>query len=40
MVVARTGSYYVVGTYLKAMHPSVAVESVERLADYLREKGK
>ncbi|XP_035686430.1 profilin-4-like isoform X1 [Branchiostoma floridae] len=40
LVVVRTGSLLIVGTYNDNMYPSVCVEAVEKLADYFKEKGK
>ncbi|XP_019392866.1 PREDICTED: profilin-4 isoform X1 [Crocodylus porosus] len=39
LVAVKTKLYIVVGTYSEGMYPSVCVEAVEKLADYLREKG-
>ncbi|XP_019639308.1 PREDICTED: profilin-4-like isoform X2 [Branchiostoma belcheri] len=40
LVIVRTGSLLIVGTYNDNMYPSVCVEAVEKLADYFKEKGK
>ncbi|XP_006642986.1 profilin-4 [Lepisosteus oculatus] len=40
LVMVKTGSYILVATYNEGMYPSVCVEAVEKLAEYLREKGK
>ncbi|KAK1170281.1 profilin-4 [Acipenser oxyrinchus oxyrinchus] len=40
LILAKTGTYILVATYCEEMYPSVCVEAVEKLADYLREKGK
>ncbi|XP_053131188.1 profilin-4 [Hemicordylus capensis] len=39
LVAAKTRSFILVGTYSQGMYPSVCVEAVEQLADYLRGKG-
>ncbi|XP_026564361.1 profilin-4 [Pseudonaja textilis] len=39
VIVAKTGNFILVGTYCQGMYPSVCVEAVEKLADYLRAKG-
>ncbi|XP_078698045.1 uncharacterized protein LOC144925782 isoform X1 [Branchiostoma floridae x Branchiostoma belcheri] len=40
LVIVRTGSLLIVGTYNDNMYPSVCVEAVEKLVDYFKEKGK
>ncbi|XP_036448790.1 profilin-4 [Colossoma macropomum] len=40
LVLVRTGLFVLVATYNEDMFPSVCVEAVEKLAEYLREKGK
>ncbi|XP_053223898.1 profilin-4 [Podarcis raffonei] len=39
VILAKTGTFIVVGTYAQGMYPSVCVEAVEKLADYFRAKG-
>ncbi|XP_044286218.1 profilin-4 [Varanus komodoensis] len=39
VVLAKTKAFVLVGTYAQGMHPSVCVEAVEKLAEYLRKKG-
>ncbi|XP_063148479.1 profilin-4 [Candoia aspera] len=39
VILVKTKNFIVVGTYCQGMYPSVCVESVEKLADYLRGKG-
>ncbi|KAJ6655744.1 hypothetical protein lerEdw1_004797 [Lerista edwardsae] len=39
LVAVRTKAFILIGTYSQGMYPSVCVEAVERLADYIREKG-
>ncbi|XP_060613721.2 profilin-4 [Anolis sagrei] len=39
LVLVKTKSLVLVGTYSQGMYPSVCVEAVEKLADYFREKG-
>ncbi|XP_043118629.1 profilin-4 [Puntigrus tetrazona] len=39
LILVRTALYVIVATYSQSMHPSICVEAVEKLADYLREKG-
>ncbi|XP_013924201.1 PREDICTED: profilin-4 [Thamnophis sirtalis] len=39
VIIVKTGSFILVGTYCQGMYPSVCVEAVEKLADYLRAKG-
>ncbi|XP_042298766.1 profilin-4 [Sceloporus undulatus] len=39
LVLAKTKSFILLGTYSHGMYPSVCVEAVEKLADYFREKG-
>uniref|UniRef100_A0A8D0HV76 Profilin n=1 Tax=Sphenodon punctatus TaxID=8508 RepID=A0A8D0HV76_SPHPU len=38
LVAAKTDTYILLATYSQGMYPSVCVEAVEKLADYLREK--
>ncbi|XP_014678623.1 PREDICTED: profilin-4-like [Priapulus caudatus] len=38
LVIVRTCVYVVVATYLEHMFPSVCVEAVEKLGEFLREK--
>ncbi|TPX60584.1 hypothetical protein PhCBS80983_g01666 [Powellomyces hirtus] len=40
IIICRTHQYYILGTYGVGMHASIAVEAVEKLADYLRKKNK
>ncbi|KAF4102308.1 profilin-4 [Onychostoma macrolepis] len=39
LILVRTALYVIVGTYSQSMYPSICVEAVEKLAEYLREKG-
>ncbi|KAM6466509.1 profilin-4 [Liasis olivaceus] len=39
VILVKTRSFILVATYSQGMYPSVCVESVEKLADYLRGKG-
>ena len=38
MVVARTGTHMVVGSYKSSMQPAICIEAVENFADYVRAK--
>ncbi|NXH19312.1 PROF4 protein, partial [Bucco capensis] len=38
LILAKTKSFILVATYKVGMYPSVCVEAVEKLAEYLREK--
>ncbi|KAJ8410263.1 hypothetical protein AAFF_G00202440 [Aldrovandia affinis] len=40
LILVKTALYIIVATYNDSMYPSVCVEAVEKLAEYLREKGK
>ncbi|XP_065057871.1 profilin-4-like isoform X2 [Rhopilema esculentum] len=40
LVLVKTASLILVGTYNKDMYQSICVEAMEKLADYFREKGK
>uniref|UniRef100_A0A3B3TC87 Profilin n=1 Tax=Paramormyrops kingsleyae TaxID=1676925 RepID=A0A3B3TC87_9TELE len=40
LILVKTSLYIIVATYNENMYPSVCVEAVEKLADYLREKEK
>ncbi|XP_063080151.1 profilin-4-like [Engraulis encrasicolus] len=40
LLLVKTALYIIVVTYNDAMHPSICVEAVEKLAEYLRVKGK
>lgn len=40
LVLVKTASLVLLGTYNSEMYPSICVEAVEKLADYFREKGK
>ncbi|XP_052001179.1 profilin-4 [Xyrauchen texanus] len=40
LILARTSLYVIIATYSRSMYPSICVEAVEKLADYLREKEK
>ncbi|KAL2098572.1 hypothetical protein ACEWY4_005052 [Coilia grayii] len=40
LLLVKTTLYIIVATYNDNMHPSVCVEAVEKLAQYLRAKGK
>ncbi|CAD5113889.1 unnamed protein product [Dimorphilus gyrociliatus] len=40
IVLVKTQTLIVVGVYSENMYPSVCIESVEKLGDYLKEKGK
>ncbi|XP_062863878.1 profilin-4 isoform X2 [Trichomycterus rosablanca] len=40
LILVKTALYVMVATYTESMYPSVCVEAVEKLAEYLREKGK
>uniref|UniRef100_A0A8C2ERH4 Profilin n=1 Tax=Cyprinus carpio TaxID=7962 RepID=A0A8C2ERH4_CYPCA len=39
LILVRTALYVIVATYSQSMYPSICVEAVEKLAEYLREKG-
>lgn len=39
VILVKTATFVLVGTYCQGMYPSVCVEAVEKLADYLRAKG-
>ncbi|XP_072188421.1 profilin-4 [Excalfactoria chinensis] len=39
LIAVKTNAFILIATYRAGMHPSVCVEAVEKLADYLREKG-
>ncbi|XP_062815813.1 profilin-4 [Anolis carolinensis] len=39
LILVKTRSLVLVGTYCQGMYPSVCVEALEKLADYFREKG-
>jgi hypothetical protein len=40
MILARTTQFVIAGVYNEEMHPSIAAEAIEKLADYFRKKGK
>ncbi|XP_036405102.1 profilin-4 [Megalops cyprinoides] len=40
LILVKTAVYIIVATYNENMYASVCVEAVEKLAEYLREKGK
>ncbi|XP_028654948.1 profilin-4 [Erpetoichthys calabaricus] len=40
LILVKTGMYILVATYNEDMYPSVCVEAVEKLGQYLREKDK
>ncbi|XP_062302693.1 profilin-4 [Osmerus eperlanus] len=40
LILVRTTLYVIIATYNGSMYPSVCVEAVEKLAEYLKEKGK
>ncbi|XP_014346274.1 profilin-4 [Latimeria chalumnae] len=40
LVIVKTQLLLIVATYCEGMYPSVCVEAVEHVGDYLREKGK
>ncbi|KAL1257961.1 hypothetical protein QQF64_011205 [Cirrhinus molitorella] len=40
LLLVRTALYVIVATYSQSMYPSICVEAVEKLAEYLRKKGK
>ncbi|KAM6980190.1 profilin-4 [Aplochiton taeniatus] len=40
LVLVKTQLYVLVATYNDTMYPSVCVEAVEKLGEYLKEKGK
>lgn len=40
IVASRTNHFIIVGTYDPTMYASVAVEAVEKLAEYFRSKGQ
>ncbi|XP_076834694.1 profilin-4 [Brachyhypopomus gauderio] len=40
LILVKTALLVIVATYNESMYPSVCVEAVEKLAEYLREKGK
>ncbi|KAK7142215.1 hypothetical protein R3I94_011793 [Phoxinus phoxinus] len=40
LILVRTALYVIVATYSQSMYPSICVEAVEKLAEYLSEKGK
>uniref|UniRef100_A0A8C1WDM3 Profilin n=1 Tax=Cyprinus carpio TaxID=7962 RepID=A0A8C1WDM3_CYPCA len=39
LILVRTALYVIVATYSQSMYPSICVEAVEKLAEFLREKG-
>uniref|UniRef100_A0A4W5QWJ8 Profilin n=1 Tax=Hucho hucho TaxID=62062 RepID=A0A4W5QWJ8_9TELE len=40
LILVKTALYIIVATYNDSMYPSVCVEAVEKLAVYLKDKGK
>uniref|UniRef100_A0A674A4N3 Profilin n=1 Tax=Salmo trutta TaxID=8032 RepID=A0A674A4N3_SALTR len=40
LILVKTAHYVIVATYNESMYPSVCVEAVEKLAVYLKDKGK
>ncbi|XP_078001434.1 profilin-4-like [Glandiceps talaboti] len=40
LVMVKTQTLLILGTYNENMYPSVCVEAVENLADYFKQKGK
>ncbi|KAH6573816.1 hypothetical protein BASA50_002512 [Batrachochytrium salamandrivorans] len=40
IIISKTVQHYIIATYDASMYPSVAVEAVEKLADYFRSKNK
>eukprot|EP00128_Syssomonas_multiformis_P009062 Colp12_sorted_trinity150504_noHs@28697 len=40
VIITKTNTLVLLGTYDATMYPSVTAEAVEKLADYFREKGK
>ncbi|KAJ7990974.1 hypothetical protein DPEC_G00292430 [Dallia pectoralis] len=40
LIMVKTTLYIIVATYNNSMYPSVCAEAVEKLAAYLKEKGK
>lgn len=40
IVIVKTLHHYIIGTYDASMYASVAVEAVEKLAEYFRKKDK
>lgn len=40
LILIRTATLLLIGTYNENMFPSVCVEAMEKLADYFKEKGK
>jgi hypothetical protein len=40
LVIAKTTQHYIFGTFDSTMYGSVAIEAVEKLAEYLRKKDK
>jgi profilin len=40
LIIARTKNFYILGTFVPDMIASIAVEAVEKLADYFRNKDK
>jgi len=40
LVAARTSTFVLVAKYTQPMYPAVCIEAVEKLAEYLREKGR
>ena len=40
LVMVKTETLVAIGTYSDVMYPAVCVEAMEKLRDYLREKGK
>ncbi|XP_035388635.1 profilin-4 isoform X2 [Electrophorus electricus] len=40
LILVKTALFVIVATYNENMYPSVCVEASEKLAEYLREKGK
>ena len=40
VIISRTNQHYIIASYDPSMYASVAVEAVEKLADYFRKKNK
>ena len=40
VIIAKTNTLVIIGTYTPSMFPSICVETIENFADYFRDKGK
>ncbi|KAK5666622.1 hypothetical protein BDV3_006089 [Batrachochytrium dendrobatidis] len=40
IIISKTIQHYIIAVYDSTMYPSIAVEAVEKLADYFRNKNK